>query len=171
MDGIEAGSLLALATDSGVKFPRPGWMALMLTVVFFLVPHSPDDIGIPLLPSLVAAIGFFFLAWVLTLHHGFAYDLLSSRPMAYIGRISYGMYLLDLPVVSVMQGVVHAGFNLAVIRKMLPIDLALIIGIASVSYHFVEKPIIRFARNHQWENECTTINAEDDLALRKRGIA
>jgi peptidoglycan/LPS O-acetylase OafA/YrhL len=43
---------------------------------------------------------------------------------------------------------------------MLPIDLALIVGIASVSYYFIEQPIIRFARNHDaaMENECTTID-------------
>src|SRR5205807_1624596 len=108
----------ALATESRQIFPRAGWATLVLTVLFFAVPHSPDDINSPLLPSLVAAIGFCLLAWVLPLEQGFAYDVLSSRPLGYIGRISYGMYLLDLPVVSVMQKVVHAGFNLAVIRKM-----------------------------------------------------
>jgi peptidoglycan/LPS O-acetylase OafA/YrhL len=142
MDGIAAGSLLALATESRLTFPRAGWATLILTVLFFVLPHSPDDLlNSPLLPSLVAAIGFCLLAWVLPLERGFAYNLLSSGPLAYIGRISYGMYLLDMPVVSLMQKVVHAGFNLAVIRKMLPIDLALIVAIASLSYRFVEKPL------------------------------
>jgi peptidoglycan/LPS O-acetylase OafA/YrhL len=146
MDGIAAGSLLALAKESDVTFPRAGWVALLLAVVFCALPHSPDDINRPLLPSLVAAIGFCFLAWVLPLEQGFAYNLLSSRPLAYIGRISYGMYLLDIPIVSLMQRVVHGGFNLIIIRKMLPIDLALIIGLASISYYFVEQPIVRFAK-------------------------
>jgi peptidoglycan/LPS O-acetylase OafA/YrhL len=156
MDGIAAGSLLALITESRVTFPRVGWAALILTIVFFTVPHSTQDLDSPLLLSLVAAIGFCFIAWVLSLKQGIAHNLLSSTPLAYIGRISYGMYLLDLPVVSLMQRVVHGGFNLVLIRKMLPIDVALIIGIASLSYYFVERPIVLFAKKRT-TNQTVTV--------------
>jgi peptidoglycan/LPS O-acetylase OafA/YrhL len=156
MDGIAAGSLLALITESQVTFPRVGWAALILTIVFFIVPHSTQDLSSPLLLSLVAAVGFCFIAWVLSLERGIAYNLLSSRPLAYIGRISYGMYLLDLPVVSLMQRVIHGGFNLVLIRKMLPIDVALIIGIASLSYYFVERPIVLFAKKRT-ERQSVTV--------------
>jgi peptidoglycan/LPS O-acetylase OafA/YrhL len=146
MDGIAAGSLLALLSESKATFRRAGWATLILTIVFLAVPHSTQDMNSPLLLSLVAAIGFCFVAWVMTLQQGLAYNLLSSGPMSYIGRISYGMYLLNLPIISLGQRLVHSGFDEAIIRRMFPVDIAIMIALASLSYYLIEQPIIRFAR-------------------------
>ncbi len=65
--------------------------------------------------------------------------LLSLRPLPYLGKISYGMYLWYWPVLLVMssqrthlQGV-----------ALLAARLAVIVAIASLSFHFVETPIHR----------------------------
>jgi peptidoglycan/LPS O-acetylase OafA/YrhL len=65
--------------------------------------------------------------------------LLSLPPLPYLGKISYGMYLWYWPVLLVMtsqrthlQGV-----------ALLAARLAVIVGIAALSFHFVETPIHR----------------------------
>ncbi len=65
--------------------------------------------------------------------------LLSVRPLPYLGKISYGMYLWYWPVLLVMtsqrthlQGV-----------ALLAARLAVIVGVAALSFHLVESPIHR----------------------------
>ncbi len=65
--------------------------------------------------------------------------LLSLRPLPYIGKISYGMYLWYWPVLLVMtsQRTHLQGVGLLAAR------LAVIVGIAALSFHFIETPIHR----------------------------
>jgi peptidoglycan/LPS O-acetylase OafA/YrhL len=67
--------------------------------------------------------------------------LLSVRPLPYLGRISYGMYLWYWPVLLVMTaGRMHLhGWALLVAR------VSVIVALASVSFHLVETPIRRGA--------------------------
>jgi peptidoglycan/LPS O-acetylase OafA/YrhL len=67
--------------------------------------------------------------------------LLSTRPLPYLGRISYGMYLWYWPVLLVMtSGRTHLhGVALLASR------LIVIVAAASISYHLVEAPIQRGA--------------------------
>jgi peptidoglycan/LPS O-acetylase OafA/YrhL len=67
--------------------------------------------------------------------------LLCLRPLPYIGRISYGMYLWYLPVLLVMTaGRTHLGGV-----ALLAARLSVIVGIAAASFHLVETPIRRGA--------------------------
>ncbi len=66
-------------------------------------------------------------------------SLLSLRPLAYIGKISYGMYLWYWPVLLVMTSErthLH-GVGLLAAR------LAAIVGVAALSFHCIESPIHR----------------------------
>ena len=65
--------------------------------------------------------------------------LLSLRPLPYIGKISYGMYLWYWPVLLVMtsQRTHLHGVGLLAAR------LAVIVGVAAFSFHFIEAPIHR----------------------------
>ena len=65
--------------------------------------------------------------------------LLSLRPLPYIGKISYGMYLWYWPVLLVMtsQRTHLEGVGLLAAR------LTAIVGVAALSFHFVETPIQR----------------------------
>jgi peptidoglycan/LPS O-acetylase OafA/YrhL len=67
--------------------------------------------------------------------------VLSIRPLPYIGRISYGMYLWYLPVLVVMtSGRTHlSGVGLLAAR------MAVIVAIAAASFHLVETPVRRGA--------------------------
>jgi peptidoglycan/LPS O-acetylase OafA/YrhL len=67
--------------------------------------------------------------------------LLSVRPLPYLGRISYGMYLWYWPVLLVMTaGRTHLqGWTLLLARG------SVIVALAAVSFHLVETPIRRGA--------------------------
>jgi len=72
--------------------------------------------------------------------------ILRARPLVYIGTISYMMYLIHIPVwvtvykiLSFLEGKeVNPGFLLVLL------SVAVTIAVASLSWKFVEKPILRF---------------------------
>ena len=72
--------------------------------------------------------------------------LLCSRPLTYIGKVSYGMYVLNpivlLYVTKVVAylGLLHgAGYFVAIAAY-----LAIVVGVAGLSFMFFEAPILRF---------------------------
>ena len=67
--------------------------------------------------------------------------VLCLRPLPYIGRISYGMYLWYLPVLLVMT----AGRTHLDGVALLAARVGVIVAIAAASFHFVETPIRRGA--------------------------
>lgn len=64
---------------------------------------------------------------------------LSWGPLVYIGRISYGIYLLHLPIYFIVeQALPHW-----TLMEKLPLKLALTLGAASISFHVLERPFLR----------------------------
>jgi peptidoglycan/LPS O-acetylase OafA/YrhL len=98
--------------------------------------------------SLVSATTLSLVAWVVSLEAGLANTMLSWKPLTYLGRISYGAYLLDVPVAASIDHLAWRSSQIAVIRRLLPIDLAVIFGLAALSFHVIEQPIIRFAKKN-----------------------
>jgi peptidoglycan/LPS O-acetylase OafA/YrhL len=74
--------------------------------------------------------------------------LLTSRPLAYLGLVSYGLYLWHQFVV--LQLLNHTGWNLFSVPywQFLPVAAAVTVALASVSYFVVERPGI--AAGHRW---------------------
>ncbi len=66
---------------------------------------------------------------------------LSVRPMAYLGRISYGTYLWHWPIIIALQTVLHTS---AV--AIAALDFGLATGLAALSYELLEIPIRRAPR-------------------------
>ena len=145
---LGAGVALAVGLARTKAIPSPPWLsefvsaaglALMLAPVFLLTPNTlfpgpaalPTVIGTVLLLALPAS-------WVNR-------HLLSLRPLAFTGRISYSWYLWHWPLLSLAR--VVCGGNLP-----LPIGVAAIAaayGIAVLSYSWIEQPFRRppFARS------------------------
>lgn len=67
--------------------------------------------------------------------------VLASRPVAYVGRISYSLYLWHWPVYVLMRWT--CGLDSALARV---IAVALTFGLAALSYRFVEQPFRRSSR-------------------------
>lgn len=145
LDGLAAGSLLALLTEGDAELPRQrGYGLLALTMAPGLLlctvaNRNANTIAYNSLSySFYAVLYFCVLAWVLTLDRGFFYSLLSSKPIAYLGRISYGVYLFHIPVAQISFRLLR--------RDPFPLDFLLTLVVASLSYRFVERPIMRFAQ-------------------------
>ena len=71
---------------------------------------------------------------------------LSLGPVRYIGRISYGIYLLHYGLISVLDRLLHYRFMAGVSRSWMLVilmRLALTLGVAALSYRFFESPILR----------------------------
>jgi peptidoglycan/LPS O-acetylase OafA/YrhL len=89
--------------------------------------------------------------------------ILSTRPLPYLGRISYGMYLWYWPVLLVMtSGRTHLHGD-----ALLASRLIVIVAVASLSYHLVELPIQRGAlsRWRSWVAIPTTVAAAAAILL------
>ena len=95
--------------------------------------------------TLIAAICFFLIAWVLLLPAGRINTLLSAPPVVYLGRISYGMYLFHLIVLAVLKKHFRIPFGTsgtAATQHLFPLELAITILIAAISFQFYERPIL-----------------------------
>lgn len=65
--------------------------------------------------------------------------LFAWRPVAWVGLISYGVYLVHYPVIAILRD--RAGIHDA--KTMLVIAVPLTLAIAATSYYLVERPALR----------------------------
>src|SRR6185312_13684518 len=123
------GSAAGIAKPSGRLWVVPA----------LLIAFSPYFLSTKIMPlggyGLIGLAG----AWIVCAltRDNLASQVLSLRPLPYIGEISYGVYLWHYPVLRLTDayGVHH------LLRDGLV--LAITFGAAALSYHFVEGPIRR----------------------------
>lgn len=134
------GGLTAIASSSAlVKRAREFSLRSICNIAFVaLLAACYVPNAIPLLATLGSAVAASVL--VLSLGPGNAvFGLLSSRPMVYMGVISYSLYLWHWSILVLGKWTIGVGHWSA------PILIALTVALAAASYHFVEKPL-RYAR-------------------------
>lgn len=145
MSGIVLGALLALLLHGG--FRLPGWasqilgtVALLCIVVGFRFAGtdtpSTYTIWIPVVEIASAAL----ILSIVSARSWFS-PLLTWRPAAYLGLISYGVYLWNIPVVLLLGHLMKPGPVQTVS------ELVLTIGVAAASFHFIERPAGRIIRH------------------------
>jgi peptidoglycan/LPS O-acetylase OafA/YrhL len=139
---IGLGALLALALDYRRIFDalfnalgQPSSAPLALLAVIALLAWQ----GAPLIVfqlSLTALVG----ACVVREKHGLR-ALLEARAACYVGRVSYGLYLLNLTAIGVIRRAFpdHAASASFVFWLSLPLALAL----AALSHRYLEAPLLR----------------------------
>lgn len=159
LDSIAAGSLLALLTEDTAasrwlsRWSLPGtvasvalYLAIRLSDPQFL-RESNSVLFNSLGYTLIAAVCFFFVAWVLLHPGGVADKVLSWTPLVYIGRISFGMYLLHPVVLTILKKVRHVPFGAAGAagtHHLLVLTLPLTIALAALSFQFYETPLLNW---------------------------
>ena len=76
--------------------------------------------------------------------------LLSSPPLRFMGRISYGFYVLHIfiePIIDVLgEHLAHATFGARYQLARFVIAFPLTVALASLSYFFFEQPILAYKR-------------------------
>jgi hypothetical protein len=93
--------------------------------------------GLTVVALAVAAV----LAHLLTAPGSFAALLLSVRPLVWVGRISYGLYLWHWPLFAVLT----AGRTGLTGVSLFGLRIAATVGVAAASYHLIELPTRRGA--------------------------
>ena len=88
---------------------------------------------------LVASAAMLVIADLVIGRHSLLARPLATRPIVFIGRISYGLYLLHLPVYYMVEQVIPD--RSLVIR--LTFKVAISIGLATASYYLMEKRFLR----------------------------
>lgn len=132
-----SGALLAIYKDSITKHLRHGsvisLVGVMLIVLssLFINSNTPFP-GFTVLPTCLGAV---MLIAAGDSSKNFISKVLSLTPVVYIGRISYSLYLWHWPVLILAE---YRGIDLTALNATALILIAFIM--ASISYHFVEKP-------------------------------
>jgi peptidoglycan/LPS O-acetylase OafA/YrhL len=149
-----AGKLLATALAAIVI----GWHQFNLAGGFWGTTHSPLWIVIPTLQGLAlgaAIVGYEFSNVKLPqrIDHG----------LAKIGEVSYSIYLLHFIFYpTIVKQLTHAGFDMASFPVALSFAILvfpLMVAIACVSYHLIEKPFLRLRQSYEHRPAPTAANA------------
>lgn len=153
-DALAMGALLAILVRSGfqVRSVLPLARALLLLSVagIALLISNGDTIGSPVMNvagySVMALAAASLIAVVLTSPDGMVAWVARRRILRQAGAISYGLYLVHVPIVMLCRqylGVapVPATWGAALYGLLLP--AALSIGVAVMSWRYFERPLIR----------------------------
>jgi peptidoglycan/LPS O-acetylase OafA/YrhL len=159
LDGLACGALLALIdlTGRGKDLLRRwgGWAALVgwtvLTALELTIPSFTFPSGSLLFNglaySLAALASLATIGWVAWNPESLVSRMLALPPVAWIGRISYGMYLYHVMVLIMTRHLFHAppppdGAHST--RLLVLIDLPLTVLFSWISFRFLEAPILRW---------------------------
>ncbi len=135
-DTLLIGCILAVA--------RPGERLREIAGRFAVVPVvalAAILTGLSYRSPFVQTVGFSFAgfatAWIIVaaMQPGWLKRALSVRPLTYIGRISYGLYLWHVPIVMLGPKFIHGYASLLLI----PLSVL----VAALSHAFIEKPFLR----------------------------
>ena len=72
-----------------------------------------------------------------------AVRILSHGPFVWLGRISYSLYLVHLPI---LIGMLHVSYGKIPLAATLAIALVLIVVVSDLSYRLVERPSLLLGR-------------------------
>ena len=138
---LTAGGLIFLATYHRL-LPARLPLAPLVGLAMILLPVNLLDASYlyPGWATLLPVAGTVILIAFATPQHSWVAKGLACRPMAYIGRISYGTYLWHWPLIVAL--VYYGGHITDEVRAVL---LLLSLALGALSYHFIEMPVRRIS--------------------------
>lgn len=151
MDSLMAGAALAyfsraFAASGGLGERASRWLGRCLAPGALLVILATPRIVTWYSPwmgrygyVIVAVASALILADLVLGRHSLLARPLSWAPLVYIGRISYGIYLLHLPIYFIVEQQFPGRTHL----ETLPLKLALTLAAAALSFHVLEQPFLR----------------------------
>jgi peptidoglycan/LPS O-acetylase OafA/YrhL len=140
-DGLAVGCLLAIFAP---RMPRiPGYVAALMTAAVFLVPLFPANTPAKTLLQLFVLQPLLQISIAGTILHVIQvpYRFLNWGPVAWLGKISYSLYLWQEVFCS--NPSLKLGYSLALLA----------VGAACLSYYFVERPMLRLRENRAQKNQ------------------
>lgn len=144
LDAMAVGSLIALVFFHGwmtrqqaarvATFVTP---VLVILIIADLYNIADLRLHSPALYSLIAFASAGLLVIVVSPDKGWLHTTLSSPPLRYVGKVSYGLYMLHPFVFGLMA---HAAVRASL---AIPMALGLSFGAAAFSWHFVESRLLK----------------------------
>lgn len=117
----------------------PRWLPVVLAPAAFLLLQWED---LAELGDALAALGAAILI-ALCVGSPAVAQALRVRPLAWLGRVSYSLYLLHLPVLLIF---LHLGSGRAPLGLVLAMSAATSLLLAELSYRYLERPSIELGR-------------------------
>ena len=141
-DSIAMGCVFAFLKGKLEEYPRylalqrkkATSVALLLAILF--INHNRDHISFMYLfgETIINLCIALFIGWCLINSRGLVASTLNSRPLVFVGTLSYSLYLWQQPF---FNGKSDAVFTAA------PQNLLLTLGMALLSYRYVETPFLQ----------------------------
>ncbi|QGX98145.1 acyltransferase [Roseovarius faecimaris] len=143
---LALGGLVFVALERGWRLPRGPVLPLIgLALVIAPVGWIDDSWLYPGFITLAPTLGTALLIATASPAEGYVGRALAARPMAYIGRISYGAYLWHWPLIvyaTTLWGALNDEFRTGLVLGSL--------ALGAMSYHLIEQPIRRVnVRTHK----------------------
>jgi peptidoglycan/LPS O-acetylase OafA/YrhL len=144
---------LNLVIQTREKIRKPfliGCFMMLISVTISVSAYGNDLFGNWML---VHTILIFPIILILVLNVGFLRKSLSIKPLAYLGDISYSIYLWHFPVQIVMKtidDVMSLQMNYSS-KKVFLLVVLITITVSIISYEFVEKPLLKRFRKFMVE--------------------
>jgi peptidoglycan/LPS O-acetylase OafA/YrhL len=135
--GLPQGRLPARLSRWIGRFLAPLAFVGLIAVIHTVTWYSPwmGWIGY----MLVAGAAVIVVADLVAGSHSLLARPLATRPMIFIGKISYGLYLLHLPVYYIVEALIPEASLPVRLAVKVPVSLAL----AWMSFHFIEKRCLK----------------------------
>lgn len=170
MDALSAGAILALAIrgPKGLKaIDRTSFMMLIVCVAVLAALYLRQR-RLNLMDPLVGTLGFtviaagfaaFIAVALRASNNGFLSRPLTTTPMVMLGKYSYGLYVVHVPLIYLLKNMGLqaslfprlAGSSLPGVAAFTLSAIALSITVAAASYHFWETPFLRLKRYFPYE--------------------
>ena len=155
LDGLALGALMSVVLEeatanalirrwclpAGAAFVAV-WIALRFALGDAFTRDNPTVTYNALCYSLVAGASVCSVAYLITSPTTLTTRILSIRPLAFIGTLSYGIYLYSVPIHEAMMRSWPALGRASVL-----LDLPLTLCLATVSYYGIERPLMRLGHS------------------------
>jgi peptidoglycan/LPS O-acetylase OafA/YrhL len=147
LDALGMGAVLAIAYRSEACVARVVWkMALPIGLAGLLAVEGNETWAAVLGETFVACVFVWAVGAASEGFRGLGRIVLEARPLTYLGKISYGIYVYH-PIVPSVVGSLVAVTGLTIPTEG-PAGFVLLasvsIGVASLSWHLFEAPILRY---------------------------
>lgn len=147
-----------MARSRPMRIPAAaGWAAILALLVILLLSDMASFATDGL--AIVAATGVVLI--LAATQNGSVARALSWQPLVFIGSISYGLYLFHRPIMRVVSGM---GLEGQVVPMLAAATLS--IGVAWVSWRYVERPMLRF--KHRWATSGREASRDDATSALER---
>ena len=120
------------------------WYVILLIIAFIVILKYNSFLNFH--NGLLSVI-FIPLIFLISLNTGIISKVLKKKTFVFLGEISYGIYILQMPIFSLSRGVLRQFLHIYNESLIFYISLIILLIVSSLSYIFIEVPLRHKIRN------------------------